>query len=55
MVQILGDGAAPLIGRCLGVDDDGALLLETGGGIERIHSGDVSLRPAGSALGVRPA
>jgi BirA family transcriptional regulator, biotin operon repressor / biotin---[acetyl-CoA-carboxylase] ligase len=55
MVQILADGAAPQIGRCLGVDDDGALLLETGGGIERIHSGDVSLRPAGSALGVRPA
>jgi BirA family biotin operon repressor/biotin-[acetyl-CoA-carboxylase] ligase len=54
MVQILADGAAPQVGRCLGVDDDGALLLETGAGIERIHSGDVSLRPAGSTLGVRP-
>ena len=54
MVQILADGATPQIGRCLGVDDDGALLLETGGGIERIHSGDVSLRPAGSAIEGRP-
>jgi BirA family biotin operon repressor/biotin-[acetyl-CoA-carboxylase] ligase len=50
MVQILVDGAAPQIGRCLGVDDDGALLLETGDGVARIHSGDVSLRPAGSSL-----
>jgi len=54
MVQILADGAAPRVGRCLGVDDDGALLLDTGSGIERIHSGDVSLRPAGSPLGGRP-
>jgi len=30
-------------------------LLETASGIERIFSGDVSVRPAGSALGVRPA
>jgi BirA family biotin operon repressor/biotin-[acetyl-CoA-carboxylase] ligase len=54
-VQILGDGEEAKRGRCLGVDDDGALLLETAGGIERIFSGDVSLRPAGSALGVRRA
>jgi BirA family biotin operon repressor/biotin-[acetyl-CoA-carboxylase] ligase len=33
-------------GICLGVDDDGALLLETSAGIERIFSGDVSLRRA---------
>ena len=45
-VQILGDEAEPLLGRCLGVDDDGALLLETAKGVERIFSGDVSLRPA---------
>jgi BirA family biotin operon repressor/biotin-[acetyl-CoA-carboxylase] ligase len=51
MVQILTDGATPQVGRCLGVDDDGALLLDSASGIERIHSGDVSLRPAGSALG----
>jgi len=53
-VQILGDGEAKP-GLCLGVDADGALLLETAAGIERIFSGDVSLRPAGSTLGVRPA
>lgn len=45
-VQILGEDSAPLIGRCLGADDDGALLLETTSGIERIFSGDVSLRRA---------
>lgn len=32
-------------GLCRGVADDGALLLETAGGIERVVSGDVSLRP----------
>ena len=52
-VQILGEGVAPLVGRCLGADDDGALLLETAAGIERIFSGDVSLRRVASALGVR--
>ena len=45
-VQILGEGESPKLGRCLGVDDDGALLLETATGIERIFSGDVSLRRA---------
>jgi BirA family transcriptional regulator, biotin operon repressor / biotin---[acetyl-CoA-carboxylase] ligase len=45
-VCLLGDGDAALEGICAGVDDDGALLLETGGGIRRIVSGDVSLRPA---------
>jgi BirA family biotin operon repressor/biotin-[acetyl-CoA-carboxylase] ligase len=45
-VQILGEGEDPKRGRCLGVDDDGALLLETAAGIERIFSGDVSLRRA---------
>jgi len=45
-VQILGDGAEAQIGKCLGVDADGSLLLETAGGIERIFSGDVSLRRA---------
>jgi BirA family biotin operon repressor/biotin-[acetyl-CoA-carboxylase] ligase len=54
-VQILGDGAEPLLGRCLGVDDDGSLLLETELGIERIFSGDVSLRPAGNSLEGRRA
>jgi BirA family biotin operon repressor/biotin-[acetyl-CoA-carboxylase] ligase len=45
-VQVLGEGAEPLLGLCLGVDDDGALLLATARGIERIFSGDVSLRRA---------
>ncbi len=44
-VQVLSDFAPPLTGRCLGVADDGALLLETARRIERIISGDVSLRP----------
>ena len=44
-VQVLGDGAEPLVGICLGADDDGALLLETAAGVQRILSGDVSLRP----------
>lgn len=44
-VHILGDEQV-LAGRCLGVDDDGSLLLETDSGLERIVSGDVSLRRA---------
>lgn len=44
LVEILGEDAPPLRGRCLGADDDGALLLEVGGVIERIYAGDVSLR-----------
>lgn len=45
-VQVLGDSAEPLLGNCLGVDDDGSLLLATARGVERIFSGDVSLRRA---------
>lgn len=33
------------IGICSGVDDDGALLLRTDAGVQRILAGDVSLRP----------
>ncbi len=43
-VQILAEGAAALHGTCLGVDDAGSLLLDTGHGVEHIYSGDVSLR-----------
>lgn len=43
-IQLLADEATPLLGRCLGADDDGALLLETESGTQRIFSGDVSLR-----------
>lgn len=44
LVRILADGAAPVEGRCVGVDADGALLLDTAMGVKRIVSGDVSLR-----------
>ncbi|WP_265946812.1 biotin--[acetyl-CoA-carboxylase] ligase [Dechloromonas sp. A34] len=54
-VQLLDEAASPVLGTCLGADDDGALLLETAAGVERILAGDVSLRPAGSTLGGRPA
>lgn len=43
-VRILAEGAAPVEGRCAGVDADGALLLETATGLRRIVSGEVSLR-----------
>lgn len=43
-VQVLGDGDRPVVGSCRGVDDDGSLLIETVDGIERVLSGDVSLR-----------
>lgn len=49
-VQILGDGTEPRVGLCRGVDDDGSLLLESANGLERIFSGDVSLRPAESLI-----
>lgn len=43
-VQLLADEAKPMLGCCLGADNDGALLLDTENGIQRIFSGDVSLR-----------
>jgi len=45
-VRILSEYAAPIDGRFAGVDADGALLLETAGGVQRVISGDVSLRPS---------
>lgn len=45
-VLVLDEAAEPLGGRCLGADDDGSLLLETALGVQRIISGDVSLRRA---------
>ena len=45
-VQILSEFAPPLSGRCVGVDVDGALMLETSVCVQRILSGDVSLRKA---------
>lgn len=43
-VRILAEGAEPIEGCCVGIDADGALLLETAAGVRRIVSGDVSLR-----------
>lgn len=53
-VRILGEAEPPLVGTCLGVDEDGALLLDTAAGKQRIYSGDVSLRPEGSSSGILP-
>lgn len=43
-VSLCTDDAPSKTGVAAGVDDDGALLLETPDGVERIVSGDVSLR-----------
>lgn len=45
-IRLLSDFAPPRTGICRGVADDGALLLEAEHGIERILSGEVSLRQA---------
>ncbi len=45
-VNILSEFAPPLAGRCIGIDGDGALLVETAVGVQRILSGEVSLRVA---------
>ncbi len=45
-VQLLTDFAPPRHGICRGVDVDGALLLEADGVVERILSGEISLRSA---------
>lgn len=45
-VNILSEFAPPLAGRCVGIDVDGALLVETDVCVQRILSGEVSLRPA---------
>ncbi|MDR2240392.1 MAG: biotin--[acetyl-CoA-carboxylase] ligase [Zoogloeaceae bacterium] len=46
-VAVFAEAAAPVEGRCAGVDADGALLLETERGVRRILSGEVSLKPLG--------
>lgn len=42
-VRILGETVSQE-GTCVGVDEDGALLLNTGSGLQRVLSGEVSLR-----------
>ncbi len=43
---ILHSGATPLAGVARGVDERGALLLETGAGVQAVHGGEISLRAA---------
>jgi BirA family biotin operon repressor/biotin-[acetyl-CoA-carboxylase] ligase len=45
-VNILDNGVTLHTGRAAGVDDSGALLLDTASGRVVVHAGDVSLRPA---------
>ncbi|MDP1605474.1 MAG: biotin--[acetyl-CoA-carboxylase] ligase [Rhodocyclaceae bacterium] len=45
-IQLLSDFAVPRAGICRGVAADGALLLEVAGQVERVLSGEVSLREA---------
>jgi BirA family biotin operon repressor/biotin-[acetyl-CoA-carboxylase] ligase len=45
-VQLLSDFAPPRNGMCRGVAADGALLFEADGKVERILSGEISLRGA---------
>lgn len=44
-VRLLSDFAPPRDGTCRGVAADGALLFEEDGQVERILSGEISLRP----------
>ena len=44
MTVLRPDGEFAGVAR--GVDPEGALRVETPAGLERVHAGDVSLRPA---------
>lgn len=44
-VSVSDEPGGRIVGRCAGVDRDGALLLDTAQGRQRVLSGDVSLRP----------
>ncbi len=45
-VRVLQDSQVEGEGICRGCDADGALLIETASGLQRVLAGDVSLRPA---------
>lgn len=45
-VQVANAAGGRIQGRAIGVDEQGALLLETTAGVQSIHSGEVSLRLA---------
>lgn len=49
-VALFNDGIEQGSGLCRGVDNDGALLIETGNGLQTLLAGDLSLRP----LSARP-
>ncbi len=51
-VQIVQQSSTVLYGTALGLADDGALLVQTEHGIERIMAGDVSLRAADGGYAV---
>lgn len=50
-VRLIDESGPDIVGRCLGVDDDGALRVETADGVRRWLAGDVSLRPLASGVG----
>ncbi|MGO4332192.1 biotin--[acetyl-CoA-carboxylase] ligase [Cupriavidus sp. M-11] len=50
-VRLLHDGQVQAEGLARGVDGEGHLLLETAAGLERVSSGEVSLRPAQPGTG----
>jgi BirA family transcriptional regulator, biotin operon repressor / biotin---[acetyl-CoA-carboxylase] ligase len=45
-VRVLAPARRTVEGVAAGVEEDGSLVVETAGGVERFHSADVSLRPA---------
>lgn len=44
-VELSRDGAPICVGLCQGVDENGALLLATEAGCEKIYAGEISVRP----------
>lgn len=50
MVDVLGQ-AGSFAGEAVDIDDEGALLVRTAQGVERVWAGDVSVRPAKQAGG----
>ncbi len=44
LVQLCGADTHCVVGRATGVDDEGALMLDTGTEIRRFHAGELSLR-----------
>ena len=45
-VRVSGEGLDDVTGLCLGVDEEGALLVHSDEGMHRVYAGDVSLRSA---------